>query len=50
MDYIHQEIEKFILENTFVSKDKLEEVKDKKQDWFIHLDEAVTLGIVTDRI
>lgn len=50
MDYIHQEIEDFIVENTIISRDKLNEIKDKKQDWFIHLDEAIELGIVTDTL
>lgn len=49
MDYIHQEVENFVIENTSISKDKLQEVKNKKQDWFIHLEEALALGIVTDQ-
>ena len=47
-DYLQTSIERFVIERTKITQVQLDENKAKKQDWYIHLDEALALGIVTD--
>ena len=48
VDYLQASIEKFVVERTKITQVRLDENKAKKQDWYIHLEEALALGIVTD--
>ena len=43
-------MEKYIIERTKITKEKLEEIKLYKKDWYIHLDEALELNIVNNLI
>lgn len=40
-----KDIEKYILGRTNISKERLDEVKEKKIDWYIHSEEVEKLGI-----
>lgn len=44
------EIENFVSKRTNITKIKLEEIRLHKKDWYIHSNEAVELGIITDLI
>lgn len=48
MDYLQDSNERFIVERTRITQSQLDENKSKKQDWYIHFDEALALGVVTD--
>lgn len=48
MDYLQSANEKFIVERTKITQAQLDENKTKKQDWYMHFDEALTLDVVTD--
>ena len=50
MDHIQNEIETYGKDRTKITEEKLIEIKEKKIDWYIHCDEALKLGIVTDII
>lgn len=50
MDHIQNEIETYVKDRTKITEEKLIEIKEKKIDWYIHCDEALKLGIVTDII
>jgi ATP-dependent Clp protease protease subunit len=41
---------KFILEHTKITKKRLEEIFDHKQDWFLTADEAIKYGIIDEII
>ena len=49
-DYLQNEIESYIKDRTEITEERLNEVREKKIDWYIHCDEAFKLGIVTDII
>lgn len=42
--------EEYFLEKTKVTKEKLEEVRTCKKDWYMDAEEAIALGIATDNI
>jgi len=48
-DYLQDELEKYVLSRTNISEERISEIRDKKVDTFIHFDEAVKLGIVTEK-
>jgi len=50
MDCMQSSNEKFIVERTNIKQEQLDDNRLKKQDWYIHIDEALALGIVTDVI
>lgn len=50
MDHIQNEIEAYVKDRTKITDKKLFEIREKKIDWYIHCDEALELGIVTDVI
>lgn len=50
MDHIQNEIEAYVKSRTKITNEKLIEIREKKIDWYIHCDEALELGIVTDII
>lgn len=43
-------LDSLILENTKITKDKLEEVNSKKQDWWMDVTEAKKLGVIDEII
>ena len=43
-------LDKIILDNTKIPKDKLNSVNEKKQDWFMDAKEAVKLGVIDEII
>lgn len=45
-----KEIEEFVMERTKITQKKLDEVRDRKLDWYIHSDEAIKLGIADEII
>ena len=45
-----EKLDKLILENTTITKDKLEEINEKKQDWFMDVEEALKLGVIDEII
>lgn len=50
LDYLNKQNEEYVLERTKITKERLEEVKQKKIDWYIHPEEALELGIVDEII
>ena len=49
-DYLQDELEKYVMERTKITKESIEKLRNTKTDMYIHLDEAIDLGIVTDRL
>lgn len=49
-DYEYKQCENYILERTNIDKERLDEVRDKKLDWYIKSDELIEYGIATDYI
>ena len=47
-EFLQGMMERMVLERTYISEDRLREVREKKIDWYIHLAEAVELGVVTE--
>lgn len=45
LGYTQDKIEKYVLSKSKISKKKLEEIKKYKQDWYIHSEEALKLGV-----
>lgn len=48
--YTQNEIEKHVMSRTKITKEKLDEIREKKIDWFIHANEAIELGIAHEII
>lgn len=49
-NYLQNDIESYVKDRTKITDKKLLEIREKKIDWYIHCDEALKLGIVTDII
>lgn len=49
-NYLQNDIESYVKNRTKITEKKLKEIREKKIDWYIHCDEALELGIVTDII
>lgn len=47
-DYVYSKMEEFVLQRTEIEKEKLDELKTKKIDWYVYADEALKLGVATD--
>ena len=45
-----EKLDKLILENTSITKDKLEYINERKQDWFMDVKEAQKLGVIDEII
>lgn len=43
-------LDSLVLENTKITKDKLEEINTKKQDWWMNVTEAKKLGVIDEII
>ena len=49
-EFAQLEIEKYVIERTKITKEKLEEIRLHKKDWYIHSDEALDLNIINNLI
>jgi len=47
-DNCQAELENYVCNRTNISKEKLDEIRLCKKDWYIHLDEAIELGIAEE--
>ena len=50
LDYLNKQLEDYMLERTKITKERVEEIRYKKIDWYIHPEEALELGIVNEII
>ena len=50
MDYLQDEIEKYVIERTKITSKKIKNIRSSKKDWFIHSEEALQLGIINEII
>ena len=48
--YLQNDIELYVKDKSKITERKLKEVREKKIDWYIHYEEALKLGIITDII
>lgn len=48
LNNVQNELEEYVTEHSRVSKERLEEIRSKKIDWYISAEEALKLGIATD--
>ena len=48
--YLQNDIELYVKDRSKITERKLKEVREKKIDWYIHCEEALKLGIITDII
>ena len=46
LDTLNEMTEQYVTERTNITMDKIIEIRVKKQDWYIHTDEALSLGII----
>lgn len=45
-----EKLEKFVLDNTKITKDQLEHINERKQDWWMDAKEALKLGVIDEII
>ena len=45
---LQKDIEKYVIERTKIPQSKLDEIKEKKIDWYIPAEEALSLGIIDE--
>ena len=50
MDFLNKQNEDYVLERTKMTREYIDEVRQKKKDVYIHADEALKLGIVDEII
>ena len=50
LDHLNKQSEDYVLERTKITKERVEEIRYKKIDWYIHPEEALELGIVDEII
>lgn len=50
LDHLNKQSEDYVLERTKITKERVEEIRYKKIDWYIHPEEALELGIVDEVI
>lgn len=48
LDYLNKQSEEYVLERTKITKERIEEIRYKKIDWYIHPKEALELGIIDE--
>lgn len=48
MDWLNKKIEEYVIDRTNLTKDDINEIREKKKDFYIHSDEAVKYGIVDE--
>lgn len=50
IDRLQQQIEDYVIERTKITKEKIEEIRLEKKDFYIHSQEALELGIIDEII
>ena len=50
MDYLQKTIEKYVLERTNLTQSDIDNIREKKKDFYIHSEDALKLGIVDEII
>lgn len=45
-----ERLDKFILDNTKITKEQIENMNEKKKDWFMDVEEALKLGVIDEII
>ena len=45
-----ERLDKFILDNTRITKEQIENMNEKKKDWFMDVEEALKLGVIDEII
>lgn len=50
MDHLQKTIEEYVIERTKLTKEDMDDIRDKKKDFFIHSKEALKWGIVDEII
>nr|WP_270845847.1 ATP-dependent Clp protease proteolytic subunit [Roseburia intestinalis] len=48
MDWLNKKIEEYVIDRTNLTKDDINEIREKKKDFYIHSDKAVKYGIVDE--
>ncbi len=48
LDIINNQLEDFVIERTKLTRAEIDEIREKKKDFYIHADEAVKYGIVNE--
>lgn len=48
MDLLQSELETYVSERTKINLKQLKDVRTKKKDWYIHSEEALSLGIINE--
>ena len=47
-DRLWKDFEEYICGRTNITKERLQEVREKKLDWYIYSEESIGLGVATD--
>ena len=50
IDYLQKSIEEYVIERTKLTKEDMDDIREKKKDFFIHSKEALKWGIVDEII
>ena len=50
MDWLQNAAEEYVLSRTNISKEEIQEIREKKIDFYIHADDAVRLGFADEII
>lgn len=50
MDWLNAEIEQYVIDHTKMTREYIDDIRAKKKDAYIHLREAIDLGIVDEVI
>lgn len=50
LDRLWVQLEQYVTEQTKISKERLNEIKEKKLDWYVYADESIGFGVATDII
>lgn len=50
LDTLNSMSEEYIIERTKITKEQIDDIRNKKKDWYIHTSEALELGIINDYI
>ena len=50
MDYLQKTIEEYVIERTKLTKDDIDDIREKKKDFYIHAEDALKWGIVDEII
>lgn len=48
MDWLNKKNEEYVIDRTNLTKDDIDEIREKKKDFYIHSDKAVKYGIVDE--